>query len=203
MIFSRKKPIKIYLDFDNTLVDSNSAMVYLLNQEFGTKKEYKDLKKYDFKDLFPELTDEHCEELFGDWRLFSLLEFFDNCFETLDYFKKRCNYSLVTYGNKYNLSAKKIWCERYLPFLKELHLLEYVPGDINYDKSMIDMSDGIFIDDHIDYLRSSNAKVKILFRNNHDGDWNEINNLDDVYVVNSWKEIYHIIKFYVDNGGII
>lgn len=203
MIFNRKKPIKVYLDFDNTLVDSNSAMVYLLNQEFGTKKEYKDLKKYDFKDLFPELTDEHCEELFGDWRLFSLLEFFDNCFETLDYFKKRCNYSLVTYGNKYNLSAKKIWCERYLPFLKELHLLEYVPGDINYDKSMIDMSDGIFIDDHIDYLRSSNAKVKILFRNNHDGDWNEINNLDDVYVVNSWKEIYHIIKFYVDNGGII
>lgn len=203
MIFNRKKPIKIYLDFDNTLVDSNSAMVYLLNQEFGTKKEYKDLKKYDFKDLFPELTDEHCEELFGDWRLFSLLEFFDNCFETLDYFKKRCNYSLVTYGNKYNLSAKKIWCERYLPFLKELHLLEYVPGDMNYDKSMIDMSDGIFIDDHIEYLRSSNAKVKILFRNNHDGDWNEINNLDDVYVVNSWKEIYHIIKFYVDNGGII
>lgn len=203
MIFSRKKPIKVYLDFDNTLVDSNSAMVYLLNQEFGTKKEYKDLKKYDFKDLFPELTDEHCEELFGDWRLFSLLEFFDNCFETLDYFKKRCNYSLVTYGNKYNLSAKKIWCERYLPFLKELHLLEYVPGDMNYDKSMIDMSDGIFIDDHIEYLRSSNAKVKILFRNNHDGDWNEINNLDDVYVVNSWKEIYHIIKFYVDNGGII
>lgn len=203
MIFNRKKPIKVYLDFDNTLVDSNSAMVYLLNQEFGTKKEYKDLKKYDFKDLFPELTDEHCEELFGDWRLFSLLEFFDNCFETLNYFKKRCNYSLVTYGNKYNLSAKKIWCERYLPFLKELHLLEYVPGDINYDKSMIDMSDGIFIDDHIDYLRSSNAKVKILFRNNHDGDWNEINNLDDVYVVNSWKEIYHIIKFYVDNGGII
>lgn len=203
MIFSRKKPIKVYLDFDNTLVDSNSAMVYLLNQEFGTKKEYKDLKKYDFRDLFPELTDEHCEELFGDWRLFSLLEFFDNCFETLDYFKKRCNYSLVTYGNKYNLSAKKIWCERYLPFLKELHLLEYVPGDMNYDKSMIDMSDGIFIDDHIEYLRSSNAKVKILFRNNHDGDWNEINNLDDVYVVNSWKEIYHIIKFYVDNGGII
>lgn len=203
MIFNRKKPIKVYLDFDNTLVDSNSAMVYLLNQEFGTKKEYKDLKKYDFKDLFPELTDEHCEELFGDWRLFSLLEFFDNCFETLDYFKKRCNYSLVTYGNKYNLSAKKIWCERYLPFLKELHLLEYVPGDMNYDKSMIDMSDGIFIDDHIEYLRSSNAKIKILFRNNHDGDWNEINNLDDVYVVNSWKEIYHIIKFYVDNGGII
>lgn len=203
MIFSRKKPIKVYLDFDNTLVDSNGAMVYLLNQEFGTKKEYKDLKKYDFKDLFPELTDEHCEELFGDWRLFCLLEFFDDCFETLDFFKKRCEYSLVTYGNKYNLSAKKIWCERYLPFLKELHLLEYVPGDMNYDKSMIDMSDGIFIDDHIEYLRSSNAKVKILFRNNHDGDWNEINNLDDVYVVNSWKEIYHIIKFYVDNGGII
>jgi len=203
VIFSKKKPIKVYLDFDNTLVDSNNAMIYILNQEFGTNKKYEDLKKYDFKDLFPELTDEHCEELFGDWRLFGLLEFFDDCYETLDFFKKRCNYSLVTYGNQNNLGYKKFWCERYLPFLKDLHLLEYTAGDMNYDKSMIDMSDGIFIDDHIDYLRSSNAKVKILFRNNHDGDWNKIDNLDDVYVVNSWKEIYHIIKFYVDNGGII
>ena len=53
MIFSKKKPIKVYLDFDNTLVDSNSAMIYLLNQEYGTNKSYEELKKYDFKDLFP------------------------------------------------------------------------------------------------------------------------------------------------------
>lgn len=170
---------------------------------YGENKKYEDLKKYTFKDLFPQLTDEKCEEIFGDWRLFSLLEFFDDCYETLEYFKKRCDYSLVTYGNSYNLSEKKVWCERYLPFIKNYYFLEYQPGQQSYDKSMVDMSDGIFIDDHIDYLRSSNAKIKILFRNNHDGDWNQFDNLDDVYVVNTWKEIYHIIKFYVDNGGII
>ena len=77
MIFSKKKPIKVYLDFDNTLVDSNSAMIYLLNQEYGTNKSYEELKKYDFKDLFPYLTDEHCEELFASGMLFSILEFFE------------------------------------------------------------------------------------------------------------------------------
>lgn len=203
MIFSRKKPIKVYLDFDNTLVDSNNAMIYLLNQEYGTDRKYEELKRYDFKDLFPKLTDEHCEELFGGWRLFGLLDFFESCYETLDYFKKRCEYSLVTYGSKENLFCKEFWCKKHLPFIKNYYLLEFKEDNCGYDKSMIDMSDGIFVDDHIEYLRSSNAKVKILFRNNHDGDWNEINNLDDVYVVNSWKEIYHIIKFYVDNGGII
>lgn len=203
MIFSRKKPIKVYLDFDNTLVDSNNAMIYLLNKEYETDRKYEELKRYDFKDLFPKLTDEHCEELFGCWKLFGLLEFFDSCYETLDYFKKRCEYSLVTYGSKENLFCKEFWCKKHLSFIKNYYLLEFKEDNCEYDKSMIDMSDGIFIDDHIEYLRSSNAKVKILFRNNHDGDWNEINNLDDVYVVNSWKEIYHIIKFYVDNGGII
>ena len=203
MIFSKKKPIKVYLDFDNTLVDSNSAMIYLLNQEYGTNKSYEELKKYDFKDLFPCLTDKHCEELFASSKLFSILEFFEDCYETLNYFKKRCEYSLVTYGTKDNLFFKEFWCKNKLPFIKDYFLLEFKGNECAYDKSMIDMSDGIFIDDHIDYLRSSNAKVKILFKNNHDGDWNKINNLDDVYVVNNWKEIYHIIKFYIENGGII
>ena len=75
----------------------------------------------------------------------------------------------------------------------------YGSTDKSCDKSFVDMSGGIFIDDNVDCLRTSNAKVKILIKNNVDTKWNEIKPNEEIYVVNTWDEILEIIDFFYKN----
>ena len=62
-----------------------------------------------------------------------------------------------------------------------------------------DRHNGVFIDDHIGCLHSSNAKIKILMKNVENGEWNKVEPNDDIYVVNNWYEVYSIFDFIKKN----
>ena len=61
------------------------------------------------------------------------------------------------------------------------------------------MRDGVFIDDHVDCLHSSNAKIKILIKTNENAEWSKIEPNEDIYVVNNWYEVYSILDFITKN----
>lgn len=188
--------MKLFIDFDNTIANSSEVIVDMLNEHFGKSENFEKLRKYDFSDLFPECSYWDIEKFFNSDEMFERLKIFPNMIETVDAFKDFFDeISIVTIGTKDNLENKKI-------FLKEnnLELTFYgIENNGRSDKSSVDMHNGVFIDDHIGCLHSSNAKIKILMKNVENGEWNKVEPNDDIYVVNNWYEVYSIFDFIKKN----
>lgn len=194
-----KMKIKLYLDFDNTIVNTNEVAIDYFNKKFGTSKDIRKLKKYNFKDLFESLTDKEIQKFFSSDYLYKNITFLESCYDKLYSIRNYIDAHVVTICCNENIGYKTDWISENMPIVSKTTCV--VKG--NNDKSSIDMSDGIFIDDHIECLRSSNAKIKILYKYWQDTEWNEYDNLDEVYVVNSWDEITEILKFYIENGEVL
>lgn len=188
--------MKLFIDFDNTIANSSEVIVDMLNEHFGKNENFEKLRKYDFSDLFPECSYWDIEKFFNSDEMFERLKIFPNMIETVDAFKDFFDeISIVTIGTKDNLENKK-------RFLKEnnLELTFYgIENNGRSDKSSVDMHNGVFIDDHIGCLHSSNAKIKILMKNVENGEWNKVEPNDDIYVVNNWYEVYSIFDFIKKN----
>lgn len=188
--------MKLFIDFDNTIANSSEVIVDMLNEHFDKNEKFEKLRKYDFSDLFPECSYWDIEKFFNSDEMFERLKIFPNMIETVDTFKDFFDeISIVTIGTKDNLENKK-------RFLKEnnLELTFYgIENNGRSDKSSVDMHNGVFIDDHIGCLHSSNAKIKILMKNVENGEWNKVEPNDDIYVVNNWYEVYSIFDFIKKN----
>lgn len=188
--------MKLFIDFDNTIANSSEVIVDMLNEHFDKNENFEKLRKYDFSDLFPECSYWDIEKFFNSDEMFERLKIFPNMIETVDAFKDFFDeISIVTIGTKDNLENKK-------RFLKENNLELTFYGTENNgrsDKSSVDMHNGVFIDDHIGCLHSSNAKIKILMKNVENGEWNKVEPNDDIYVVNNWYEVYSIFDFIKKN----
>ena len=188
--------MKLFIDFDNTIANSSEVIVDMLNEHFDKNENFEKLRKYDFSDLFPECSYWDIEKFFNSDEMFERLKIFPNMIETVDAFKDFFDeISIVTIGTKDNLENKK-------RFLKEnnLELTFYgIENNGRSDKSSGDMHNGVFIDDHIGCLHSSNAKIKILMKNVENGEWNKVEPNDDIYVVNNWYEVYSIFDFIKKN----
>lgn len=188
--------MKLFIDFDNTIANSSEVIVDMLNEHFDKNENFENLRKYDFSDLFPECSYWDIEKFFNSDEMFERLKIFPNMIETVDAFKDFFDeISIVTIGTKDNLENKK-------RFLKEnnLELTFYgIENNGRSDKSSVDMHNGVFIDDHIGCLHSSNAKIKILMKNVENGEWNKVEPNDDIYVVNNWYEVYSIFDFIKKN----
>ena len=188
--------MKLFIDFDNTIANSSEVIVDMLNEHFDKNENFEKLRKYDFSDLFPECSYWDIEKFFNSDEMFERLKIFPNMIETVDAFKDFFDeISIVTIGTKDNLENKK-------RFLKEnnLELTFYgIENNGRSDKSSVDMHNGVFIDDHIGCLHSSNAKIKILMKNVENGEWNKVEPNDDIYVVNNWYEVYSIFNFIKKN----
>ena len=188
--------MKLFIDFDNTIANSSEVIVDMLNEHFDKNENFEKLRKYDFSDLFPECSYWDIEKFFNSDEMFERLKIFPNMIETVDAFKDFFDeISIVTIGTKDDLENKK-------RFLKEnnLELTFYgIENNGRSDKSSVDMHNGVFIDDHIGCLHSSNAKIKILMKNVENGEWNKVKPNDDIYVVNNWYEVYSIFDFIKKN----
>lgn len=188
--------MKLFIDFDNTIANSSEVIVDMLNEHFDKNENFEKLRKYDFSDLFPECSYWDIEKFFNSDEMFERLKIFPNMIETVDAFKDFFDeISIVTIGTKDNLENKK-------RFLKEnnLELTFYgIENNGRSDKSSVNMHNGVFIDDHIGCLHSSNAKIKILMKNVENGEWNKVEPNDDIYVVNNWYEVYSIFDFIKKN----
>ena len=188
--------MKLFIDFDNTIANSSEVIVDMLNEHFDKNENFEKLRKYDFSDLFPECSYWDIEKFFNSDEMFERLKIFPNMIETVDAFKDFFDeISIVTIGTKDNLENKK-------RFLKEnnLELTFYgIENNGRSDKSSVDMHNGVFIDDHIGCLHSSNAKIKILMKNVENGEWNKVEPNDDIYIVNNWYEVYSIFDFIKKN----
>ena len=164
-----KKP-KIFVEYDNTITNSTKAIVDRYDEDFKYYKKFEyihwtDIRTWDFLECNC-AKPEYINAYFNQQRFFDIVEFMDNAEEVLKRLKDKYEIIIVSMGYSPNLRAKEYWIKEHIPYAK------FIGTNFkkHNDKSHIDMSDGIFIDDNAKYL-NTNAKYQVCFGDIYD--WNE------------------------------
>lgn len=151
---------KIFLDFDSTITDSVKAYCEVYNWLYNAHADYRKVNKWDLSDECL-LAANYVEDIFASQEFFNVLEPMDNyTLEVINMLKKKYDVIICSIGTPENISRKAKWIEQKLD-IKDMILLSQ--SNLKMDKSIIDMSGGIIIDDHADNLVTSNADIKICF----------------------------------------
>lgn len=187
----------LYIDLDCVIFDTIQTIVNLYNDDYSNYDgfewiNYKDVRSWDFKECSC-ASAEMIDMYFLQKRFFDNLFYIDGAIETLNKLKNKYLICFVSSGRKPNLLQKEIWKNRNFPYCKFIG----VDLDIYKDKSHVDMSDGIFIDDLSLNLKTSNAYLKILFGQSFDwnAEWNGIR-------CQTWDEVLDVINDLENRGEI-
>lgn len=179
----------LYIDFDNTLFNSTKKFVDMWKRYNNGKSTYKpihwtEIYTYDFKEL--NVSKEEMWSYFNSPEFFVNLEFLDSAESVINILlEKGYKIKIPTMGKTKNLSFKES-----LLNAKFRDQVEFIGIDIDVyqDKSHIDMSDGIQIDDEVRRF-NTNARHKICFGDIYE--WNE--EWQGVRCWN-WIEVLHYIE---------
>lgn len=180
------KKIKLFIDFDSTIVESVKAYCDVYNELYNANADYTKVERWDLGDQCP-LAVDYVENIFATERFFEVLELIDSdTKQVLDELKEHYEVIIHSIGNPENISRKAEWIKRNL-HISDMILLS--KSNIVMDKSIIDMSGGIIVDDYENNLFKSNADVKICF-GKETKEWNK--NWTGIKV-GSWKELGEIL----------
>lgn len=184
---------KIFLDYDGCIVNTIKCICSLYNEDFQYYKNFIhinwwEVNTWDFAECNC-ATPEYINTYFNQQRFFDRIEYMDWAEKILDILNKYFEITIVSSGYLPNLIAKEKWVKEHLPYCSFIgvNLKEYK------DKSHIDMSDSIFIDDSANNLKTSNAAIKICF-----GDEYPWNNKWKGIRCNNWHEVENYIERVVD-----
>ena len=188
---------RIMIDFDNTAYNTSKAIVDLYHDDYCEYSNYKyinwrDIQTWEFSELSL-AKKEVIDAYFNQRRFFRTIEPMKN-FETVAWLLRK-DYKLTFCSHGYSPNLRQ----------KEKFIAHYYPNDdfigVNLkehkDKSCVDMSNCIFIDDTAKNLTTSNATVKILFGPDMEfnKDWNGIR-------CHTWADVLETIKDLEQNGVI-
>jgi 5'(3')-deoxyribonucleotidase len=178
---------KLFIDFDETITGSVKAYCDAYNEIYQNHSEFKpaDWTKsvaWDIRDVCPLVSD--VNQIFGSKEFFYYCDFYDEF--TCDALKKLNEHYeivIVSIGIPENISLKSMWIKKNLPFIKETVLL--CNNACRMSKEIVNMKNGILIDDVKSNLDSSNAKHKICFGEKKE--WNQFWEGRRYY---SWKTLF-------------
>lgn len=174
----------LYIDFDGTLVNTIESIVDLYNEDFKYYKNFNyirwcDIDTWGFKECNC-APPGYIDLYFNQPRFFEKLKFMQWAERAINELSKYYTIKIVSHGYSPNLRLKEIWIKERLSNVEFIgvNLKEYS------DKSHIDMSDGLFVDDSAKNLITSNAKENICF-----GDTCSWNKNWTGKRMNNWAEI--------------
>lgn len=182
---------KIFLDFDNTLVESDKRIIEILNKRYNLNKTENDLTDCYYTSIYNKVTEEEIEDIFASEEFFDGLEFKPFAYDMFNKYKDKYEIVITTKGSWYNLELKESWIRNHLD--SEVSFLG-LSGDA-HDKSSVNMKNGIQIDDNSNCLRT-NAGIKILYKDNHNYPWQRKYINKNILLVDSWEQIDEILEFY-------
>ena len=161
-----------------------------MNDKYGLNKSEDDLEDYGYTSIAP-ITEEEKLGIFESDEFFSNLKFKSDFLKVLNKYDGKVKFVITTKGTAENLKKKEQWIK------------ENIPGNISFvgitnnslSKRQVDMTNGIQIDDCTAAL-DTNADIKILYKDNHNFNWQSNYNNTYILVVNTWLEIDDILSFY-------
>jgi len=178
----------LFVDMDNTIIDTTTAFCKTYNYMYKYEPNFKmanpeESKRWDFKDVCTLI--DSSEEIFNSEHFFRVVMSFPNATKILGQLKQKYKIIIVSIGGWKNIAYKSLYIKFELPFIDDAILIHN--QDCAMNKSLVNMEDGIFIDDVKGNLDSSNAKLKICYGKKYDwnkdwkgvrcGNWQEVSNL--------------------------
>lgn len=169
-----KNKIKLYCDMDGTIINTIACICALYNDDFRYYKKFIPVKWWEVNTYHFEecscASSKYINGYFNQPRFFRNVTYMDWAKEILTELNNDYEITIVSCGYTPNLKGKKIWIKENLPFCNFIG----VNLRDSTDKSNIDMSDGILIDDNSRNLSTSNALMNICFGDEYEWnkDWN-------------------------------
>lgn len=196
------------------IANSIDAIISLYNDDFQAYPDYHHIKSSDIHTWNFEECNCGSNEIFDTYfntpRFFNNLKFMEHADTFIWLLSYQFDFVIVSSGNTPNLELKQQWINDKLKlYINDTKMInqgkvDFIGVDFkNYnDKSHINMSNGIFVEDTHYNLETSNAKHKIVFGEQYP--WNienEVNHesgLGESYTrCKNWMELYQeIIRIY-------
>ena len=166
-----EEKIRLFLDFDGVIVNTIRAIVDMYKEDFCAYSDYEDIdwseiNSWEFTEL-KAATPEYINHYFNQPRFFEKVQWMPWARETIDKLKDICDITIVSSGFSPNLRLKEKWVKDNMSYADFIG----VNFKQNKDKSSVDMSGGIFIDDCFSNLSTSNASICVCFGDVYP--WNE------------------------------
>lgn len=180
--------MNIYIDFDDTIASSIENVVRIVNKRYNRNVKPQDIGMWDFSDVYPDIPLKDIVSVFGEKEFFKTLKLKNDVIPTLRRYGKYNHLIIVSKVDGIAIKEKYDWIKEHLI---DIGIdIEFRGIPLGKSKGIIDMADGIMIDDNAQFLKETNAKYKILYKCDRafDGtqDW-------DGYAVSNWKELNKLL----------
>lgn len=193
----------IYCDVDDVVLRSSDAVISILNKRYNItpEKSFNDCEDWGYKTIVPTLTREEVEEIYSSQEFWNTVKFNNDFINLMLSPNAYCYHiNFVTKGDAENLQHKEQRISSCMALISSQRGKQF-----NYTftglsskqtKALIDMSDGIQIDDNTGYLKDTNANIKYLLKNHISTDYNLTPmNEEDFYIINDMHEFQEILDF--------
>lgn len=192
---------KLYLDCDDTILNSSECIIEILNKKNNTKKTIEDLSDFGYRSIDGKISKKEILKLFESDIFWDSVNLNQNFVKIKEFIDSNFDVSVVSCGTDINLRKKESFVKSNLgyDFIGVL-----IDEEMNLCKKHIDMENSIQIDDNIKSIENTNAAIKILLQNNEKNVWNKPNpNIDNLYVARDWDDIFEILQFFCKNPEFI
>lgn len=190
-----KELTPLYLDIDNTILNTAEVFIKKYCKENNIKKDFYDLKDWKFRSIDRNIDIKKFLDYIETEEFFNSVDIYDDFLKFYVKHGEDFEFIFVTIGTEKNCELKKQFLLKSLPTTKNI---SFICFQNDGEKHTIDMSKGIQVDDKYENL-NTNAKIKILQKNYIDTDYNYIKDKgirEDLYIMNDWQEIGECIEFF-------
>lgn len=201
----KNKKLKIFIDADDTMLLSSETVIDIINRRYDISppKDIEDLKDWNYKSISEFMTAKEVYEIYDSDEFFENVKPHPVFVEIYHALRDELQFIAVTKGKPNNLSKKEKLLKKLFPEMEFIGLPILEEGREKFDKSSVDMSRGVQIDDRISCLKT-NASVKILLKNGHNLPWNRYRNAEvgTLYVAENFEDIRKILFFLKEHKDV-
>lgn len=174
--------MKIFVDFDDTIVNSVENVIRIANNRYGQKVTIKDIKQWSFDGVYDGIDGQDIVNIFYEDDFFKTLKLKDHALITLSKLSARNEIIIATKTTKDGLIKKYQWIKENLKHVcRHIDLMGF---NLEQAKYIPSMEKSIMIDDNVQFLEESRAKYQIFYNNHRPFD--ETQQWDGLEVDNWW-----------------
>lgn len=195
----------LYVDCDDTVLESSETVIKILNKRYGLDKTIDDLRDWNYKSIVKGLSQEELYEIYESDEFWDDIRF---KLGFLSFFNENCSkydWVFVSLGTEENLKRKRELIFRTFPPVVGIDV-KFVGLDVSngFSKKEVDMRGGIFIDDNMRCFEGTNAACNILVKSDRPHYWNEAAPcFDNLYEVNNWDDIETVLDFFWEHPEFV
>lgn len=181
--------MKIFVDFDDTIVDSVENVIRIANNRYGQKVTINDIIQWSFDGVYDGVDSQDIVNIFYEDDFFKTLKLKDHALITLSKLSARNEIIIATKTTRDGLIKKYKWIKENLKHVcKHIDLMGF---NLEQTKYIPSMEESIMIDDNVQFLEESKAKYQIFYNNHRPFD--ETQQWDGLEVDN-WWDLENMLK---------